>query len=238
MPPNNDYLRILLSWAIECLKITARIPSGKKGLSSLPNSLETFQSKNQLSRQRKENHAPRTPVFGSGIHIPENQIPRLTYVPYIDRKSSGKSALSGSNDSIYSRLLGSEYDTRLLSLSSPGGGGKKIPNCSFKSHSQGHPSATKLFLQGSRGDGGGCGFPPHALSPAALERCQVRTHRETLEPPISSAMSSQPAQGQQTTPATLLGTALHTSSSQTNQKLLQPPHPQRNCLFLSNSQLL
>lgn len=107
-------------------------PSGKKGLSSLPNSLETFQSKNQLSRQRKENHAPCTPASGSGIHIPENQIPQFTYVLYTDRKSSEKSAPSGSNDSIYSRLLGSEYDKRSLSLSSPGGGEKKNPKLFFQ----------------------------------------------------------------------------------------------------------
>lgn len=212
----------------------------KKGLSSLPNCLETFQRKNQLSRQRKENHAPRTPAFGSGTHIPENQIPRFTYMLYLDRKSSEKSAPSGSNDSIYSWPLGSEYDKRSLSLSSPDGGEKKkIPNCSFKSHSQGHPSATKLFLQGSPGDGGGCGFPPHALSPPALERCQVRTRRETVEPPPTSAASAQPAQRQQTTPAALLWGPLYTPQvPRTNQKLLQPPHPQRNCLFLSNSKLL
>lgn len=99
-------------------------PSGKKGLSSLPNRLETFQRKNELSRQRKENHA-RMPAFGSGTHMPENQIPRFTYVLYLDRKSSEKSAPSGSNDSIYSRLLGSEYDKRSLSLSSQAEGEKK-----------------------------------------------------------------------------------------------------------------
>lgn len=213
-------------------------PSGKKGLSSLPNSLETFQSKNQLSRQRKENHAPCTPASGSGIHIPENQIPQFTYVLYTDRKSSEKSAPSGSNDSIYSRLLGSM--TSVLSHSHPQAEGKKkIPNCSFKSHSQGHPGVTKLFLQGSQGDGGGCGFLPHALSPPALERCQVRTHREMVEPPTTSATSSQPAQRQQTTPAALLWGPLYTPQvPRTNQKLLQPLHPQRNCLFLSNSKLL
>ena len=106
----------------------------KKGLSSLPNCLETFQRKNQLSRQRKENHAPRTPAFGSGTHIPENQIPRFTYMLYLDRKSSEKSAPSGSNDSIYSWPLGSEYDKRSLSLSSPDGGEKKKSQTALSSH--------------------------------------------------------------------------------------------------------
>ena len=107
-------------------------PSGKKGLSSLPNSFETFQSKNQLSRQRKENHAPCTPASGSGIHIPENQIPQFTYVLYTDRKSSEKSAPSGSNDSIYSRLLGSM--TSVLSHSHPQAEGKKKSQTVLSSH--------------------------------------------------------------------------------------------------------
>lgn len=129
--------------------------------------------------------------------------------------------------------------TSVLSHSHPQAEGKKkIPNCSFKSHSQGHPSITKLFLQGSQGDGGGCGSLPHAPSPPALERCQVRTHREMVEPPTTSAISSQPAQRQQTIPAALLWEPLYTPQvPRTNQKLLQPLHPQRNCLFLSNSKL-
>lgn len=133
-------------------------------------------------------------------------------------------------DSIYSRLLGSEYDS-VLSLI-PRQRKKKIPNCSFKSHSQGHPSVTKLFLQGSQGDGGGCGSLPHALSPPALERCQVRTHREMVEPPTTSATSSQPAQeAANHTSSPSVGTALHTSSSQNKPKTPSTPSPPKK-LFI------
>lgn len=169
------------------------------------------------------------PAFGSGTHIPENQIPRFTYVLYLDRKSSEKSAPSGSNDSIYSRLLGSEYDKRSLSLSSQAEGEKKSQTALSSHIHKGILAPPSSSSKAAGGGGGGCGFPPHALSPLALERCQVRTHRETVEPPPTSAAS---AQRQQTAPAALLWGPLHTPQvPRTNQKLLQPPHPPKK-LFI------
>lgn len=115
---------------------------------------------------------------------------------------------------------------------------RKIPNCSSKSHSQGRTSAAKLFLAGSMGVGEGSGLPPHAVRLPARGRHQVRALSEVTEP--LSATSSEPAQGAENEmQAAYLWRWLNTPQvSRTNQKLLQPPHPKRSCLFLSNSKLL
>lgn len=130
--------------------------------------------------------------------------------------------------------------THVLSLSSPGN--EQIPNCCSKSHSQGRPSATKLFLRGSaRGWGSSppsSGFHP-TPSLLAPGRHQVRAHSGTTEP--QSATSSESARRQEHGLQTEFLHSLLLSPPRvprTTQKLFQPPHPKRNCLFLSKSKLL
>lgn len=139
-------------------------PSGKKGLSSRLTALKHFRVKSTFKTEKRKPctmHA----VSGSGIHIPERTVIPLVYLRAVQEKFREICSL-------WEQLIPStvgcwevEYDKRSLSLSSPGGG-EKNPKRSFKSHSQGHPSVTKLFLQGSQGDGGGCGSLPSRPEPA------------------------------------------------------------------------
>lgn len=161
---------------------------------------------------------------------------------YIKRKSSRH--LCPRQAAIPSTVgCGERSKTHVLSPSHPQavGGRKRIPNCSPQSHSQGRPSATKLFLQGSPsgGPGGGAvgedsapcsGFPPPALSLPALGRCPLRAHRLRTEP--GTAASSEPAQKAESTASSVsAGTALHTSSSQNKPETPSTPSPPKQ-LFI------
>lgn len=112
----------------------------------------------------------------------------FTYMLYIKRKSSRH--LCPRQAAIPSTVgCGERSKTHVLSPSHPQavGGRKRIPNCSPQSHSQGRPSATKLFLQGSPsggpGGGGWGGLSPLLWIPTPCP-----------EPPCSGKV---PAQGTQ-----------------------------------------